>query len=107
MLGLSDTANAVLFYDKDQWEFRIAWNWRDQFLSGTSDGNGENNPVYVESYSQIDVNISYDVTEDLVVFLEGINVTNEYQRRHGRHKNMLISIEDVEPRYNIGLRYNF
>ncbi len=107
LLGLSDTANAVLFYDKDQWEFRIAWNWRDQFLSGTSDGNGENNPVYVESYSQIDVNISYDVTEDLVVFLEGINVTNEYQRRHGRHKNMLISIEDVEPRYNIGLRYNF
>lgn len=107
LLGLSDTANAVFFYDKDEWEVRIAWNWRDQFLSGTVDGNGERNPTYVEAYSQIDINVSYDVTENLVVFAEGINVTNEYQRSHGRHKNNLIGIYDGEPRYNLGVRYSF
>ncbi|RDV26795.1 TonB-dependent receptor [Alteromonas aestuariivivens] len=107
LLGLSDTANAVLFYDKDDWEVRIAYNWRDKFLDATIDGNGERNPTYIEDYSQIDVNISYDINEHLVVFAEGINVTNEYKRSHSRHPNMLIGVYDAEPRYQVGLRYTF
>ncbi|PRO67716.1 TonB-dependent receptor [Alteromonas gracilis] len=107
LLGLSDTANAVLFYEKDEWEVRVAWNWRDKFLSGTIDGNGERNPTYVEAYDQIDVNVRYNVNENLELFVEGINVTGEYQRAHGRHPNMLMGIYDVEPRYNVGVRYSF
>lgn len=107
LLGLSDTANAVLFYENYGWEVRIAYNWRDKFLAGTVDGNGERNPTYVEAYSQIDMNVRYEVNENLEVFLEGINITNEYKRTHGRHPNMLIGIYDAEPRYNIGVRYSF
>ena len=107
LLGLSDTANAVLFYENFGWEVRVAWNWRDQFLSGTVDGNGERNPTYVEAYDQIDVNVRYEINEDLEVFVEGINVTGEYQRSIGRHPNMLMGIYDVEPRYNVGVRYSF
>ena len=105
--GLSDTANAVLFYENFGWEVRVAWNWRDQFLAATVDGNGERNPTYVEAYDQIDVNVRYEINEDLEVFVEGINVTGEYQRTIGRHPNMLMGIYDVEPRYNVGVRYSF
>lgn len=107
LLGLSDTANAVLFYEMDGWEVRAAWNWRDKFLSATVDGNGGQNPTYVEAYDQLDVNVRYAVNENLEVFVEGINVTGEYQRSHQRHPNMLVNIADVEPRYNIGVRYAF
>ena len=107
LLGLSDTANAVLFYENEKWEARAAWNWRDKFLTATADGNGLANPIYNEAYDQLDVNVRYQVNEDLEVFVEGINVTGEYQRTHGRHPNMLIGIYDVEPRYNIGARYIF
>ncbi|TAP42394.1 TonB-dependent receptor [Alteromonas sp. KUL49] len=107
LLGLSDTANAVLFYENEGWEVRAAWNWRDEFLAGTIDGNGGNNPTYIEAYNQLDVNVRYQVTEDLEVFVEGINVTGEYVRSHGRHENMVVGIYDVEPRYNIGARYSF
>ncbi|MEQ3638234.1 MAG: TonB-dependent receptor [Alteromonas sp.] len=107
LLGLSDTANAVLFYENFGWEVRVAWNWRDQFLAATADGNGERNPTYVEAYDQIDVNVRYEINEDLEVFVEGINVTGEYQRSIGRHPNMLMGIYDVEPRYNVGVRYSF
>lgn len=107
LLGLSDTANAVLFYETDKWEVRAAWNWRDRFLTSTTDGNGLANPIYTEAYDQLDLNVRYQVNEDLEVFVEGINVTGEYQRTHGRHPNMLIGVYDVEPRYNIGARYSF
>ncbi len=107
LLGLSDTANAVLFYEMDAWEVRAAWNWRDKFLAATVDGNGGQNPTYVEAYDQLDVNVRYAVNENLEVFVEGINVTGEYQRSHQRHPNMLVNIADVEPRYNIGVRYAF
>lgn len=107
LLGLSDTANAVLFYENEGWEVRAAWNWRDKFLAATVDGNGGQNPTYVEAYHQLDVNVRYQVSENLEVFVEGINVTGEYKRTHGRHENMVIGIYDSEPRYNIGARYNF
>ena len=105
--GLSDTANAVLFYEKDAWEVRLAWNWRDKFFASGFDGNGERNPIYVEEYSQLDASVRYQAMENLEVFVEGINITNEYQRTHGRHPNMLIGVYDGEPRYNVGVRYNF
>ncbi|MEG3766966.1 TonB-dependent receptor [Alteromonas sp. 14N.309.X.WAT.G.H12] len=107
LLGLSDTANAVLFYENDAWEVRAAWNWRDEYLAATIDGNGGENPTYVEAYQQLDVNVRYHVSENLEVFVEGINVTSEYKRSHGRHKNMVVGIYTAEPRYNIGARYTF
>ena len=107
LLGLSDTANVVLFYEMDGWEVRAAWNWRDEFLSATVDGNGNQNPTYVEAYDQLDVNVRYQVNEQLEVFVEGINITGEYQRAHARHQNMVVNIADQEPRYNVGLRYAF
>src|SRR3546814_5202418 len=35
LTGLSDSANAVAFYDKNGIQARVAWNWRDEFLTQT------------------------------------------------------------------------
>ncbi|WP_308365540.1 MULTISPECIES: TonB-dependent receptor [unclassified Microbulbifer] len=107
LLGLSDSFNVVGFYDKNGIQARIAYNWRDDFLTGTFDGNGERNPVYTEAYGQWDLNVSYDVNEDLSVFAEGINVTNETQRLYGRHDKMMIGAIQTGARYNLGVRYSF
>src|SRR5690606_37077340 len=32
LLGLSDTANLMLMYEKYGWSARLAWNWRDEYL---------------------------------------------------------------------------
>jgi TonB-dependent receptor len=103
--GLSDTANLVAFYDKHGIQVRIAYNWRDEFLVDTD--NNLNNPRINEAYSQIDINASYNITEELVVFVEGINITDETQRMHSRHRNELLNAIQTGPRYNIGARYTF
>ncbi len=106
LLGVSDSYNLVAFYDKDGLQMRLAYNWRDDFLQGLNDGQGSN-PVYVEDYGQLDANISYDYNENLTLFVEGINLTDEYTRSYGRHKLMVKNIQQMGPRYNIGLRYKF
>lgn len=107
LLGLSDSANLVGFYDKDGLQARIAYNWRDTFLVNTIHGTGNPNPVYTEAYGQVDVNVSYDINDNLSVFVEGLNVTDEYARAHGRSKLQLLSMTQLGPRYNIGVRYTF
>lgn len=106
MTGLSDTANFVGFYDKDAWQIRVAYNWRDSFLLSRTVGSG-NEPRYVEDYSQIDVSIGYEINDNLSLTLEGINVTGENYRTHGRSKAQLLSLEDLGARYQAGLRYTF
>ena len=60
-----------------------------------------------EDYSQIDFNVSYDITEDLTVSFEGINITDENIRRHGRTSAMLWKLDELGARYALGVRYKF
>ncbi|MCU4677113.1 TonB-dependent receptor [Catenovulum sp. 2E275] len=106
LLGLSDTANLVAIYDKDGLQARIAYNWRDEYLRSSSQGSSRN-PVYVEAYSQIDVNVSYDINDHFTVFAEGLNITGEDRRDHGRSKSQIEYLLDLGPRYQVGARYTF
>lgn len=104
--GLSDSANFVGFYDKYDWQIRAAYNWRDKFLSGRFDGHGAN-PNYTEAYGQLDLTVGYNVTENLSVQFEAINVTDEVVRIHGRNENQLLYATQTGPRYMAGFRYKF
>jgi hypothetical protein len=108
ILGLSDSANAVLFFDKNGWIVRLAYNWRDEFLAGTADGNGIANPVYVEEYGQLDGIVSYTFEEyGVTLFLEGFNLTDEYARTHSRRPEQVEYVTKLGSRYGMGLRWVF
>ena len=103
--GLSDTANLVLMYEKDDFSVRLAYNWRDEFLENANRSAGE--PEFVEAYDQIDMSASYQVNDDFSVSFAGINLTGEDIRKHGRNKNQFTFGEESEPRYELGARYTF
>src|SRR5690625_602242 len=106
--GLSDSANLIGFYENHGFQARIAYNWRDSFLAATAWGtDGSSGPLYVDDYSQIDISLSYDVSDNLSIFLEGINVTEESGRNYGRSTNMVAGWYEGYARYNIGARYTF
>jgi TonB-dependent receptor len=106
LTGLSDTANAVLMYEKFGISARLAWNWRDEFLSAANLGNSRN-PRYVEAYQQFDFSVGYDLNDHLSVSLEAINITGEDIRWHGRSDNQMFRLEDQSARYALGARYKF
>ncbi|MFC7292756.1 TonB-dependent receptor [Hirschia litorea] len=102
LTGLSDSANLVAFYEKNGIQARIAYNWRDEFLLA-----GGNEPTFTEAYGQIDANASYEINPHFTVFVEGLNLTNETTRTHGRYKEQLLSAEQYGPRINFGVRAKF
>ncbi len=106
LLGLSDTANAVLMFEKFGLSARLAWNWRDEFLAAANLGNNRN-PRYVESYQQFDLSVGYDINDNLSVSFEAINLTGEDIRWHGRSERQMFRLEDQFARYAIGARYKF
>jgi TonB-dependent receptor len=104
--GLSDSANLVVFYENDKLQVRVAYNWRDKFLSGRFDGKGPN-PVYTEAYGQLDMSASYKLTDNLTVHAEVINATDGVQRLHGRAKEQVLYVTQTGPRYMFGANYKF
>lgn len=105
--GLSDSYNLIGFYDKYGFQARLAYNWRDKFLTSTIGVSGEpNNPQYVEDYGQLDFSASYEVKQGLTVFVEGINITDEISRVVGRSSGYLNFATQTGARYNFGIRYN-
>jgi TonB-dependent receptor len=104
--GLSDAANVVAFYENYGWGVRLAYNWRDEFLSSRFDGAGAN-PNYTEEYGQYDLNVSYQWGDNLTLQAEAINITDEIQRIHGRTATEALFVTQTGARYMIGARYKF
>ncbi len=106
LLGLSDSANAVLMFEKFGLSARLAWNWRDEYLQNLNVGQWRN-PIYVEAYDQFDLNVGYDINDHISVSFEGVNLLGEDVRWHGRSDKQLWRLEDQGPRYALGARYKF
>lgn len=103
--GLSDTANVVGIYDNFGIQARLAYNWRDDYLMSIT--QGATDARFVEAHSQWDLNVSYEVNENLDVFFEGINLTEEDVRHYSRNTRQLWFAEELGARYQFGARYAF
>ncbi|NJC33043.1 TonB-dependent receptor [Sphingomonas jejuensis] len=102
LAGLSDSANAVLYYDRGGLQARVAYNWRAEFYAG-----GNPNPTYVEDYGQVDASASYEFVPGLTGFVEAINLTNASRRGHRRSDNFVTFSQPGFARYSAGVRFNF
>lgn len=100
--GVSDSANAVLYYDKNGFQARVAYNWRDGFLSGYGF-----DPYYIDAYGQFDVSASWEFKKGLTAFVEGINITKADRRGHMRNDQTVFFAAPGYARYSAGLRYTF
>jgi iron complex outermembrane receptor protein len=107
--GLADSANLVAFYDKHGFEVRVAGNWRDEYL--LQFGQNQNNSqfgaeaTFVNSSLQIDLSTSYQITEQLNVYFEAINLTDETLSTHGRFDNQLLDVFAYGRRFSLGARF--
>ncbi|WP_016953871.1 TonB-dependent receptor [Catenovulum agarivorans] len=106
LTGLGDSRNFVVFYEKDALQMRVALNQRDEFLQTLRNPTG-GDPIFVEDYSQVDMSASYDVSENITIFLEGLNVTGEKVKSKGRFDNHFVSLVDSGARYTFGIRASY
>ena len=116
--GLSKNSyNIAAFYEKNNWQVRLAYNWRSQFLlsigpNGYNGGDGGipwKLPVFSDSYGQLDGSIFYDFTDKFRVGLEATNLTNSYTRQimEQHAGNFTRQVFMSGPRYTLLAQYSF
>ena len=109
--GLSEnTTNMVLFYEKDRISTRVAWNKREGFLTQVQSFRGS--PQYTSDYSQLDAGFSYNITDNISVLVEGINLTDESVDQYNivgpvSRKEQLFIITNSGRRLQAGIRARF
>jgi TonB-dependent receptor len=106
LTGLSDSQNLIVYYEKGPSKIRLAWNHRNGFLQSLVQIQGPE-PTYVRSYQQLDLSASYALNDNVSVFVEGVNITEENVLKHGRYRNQLLLAQQPGARYSLGLRGSF
>ena len=71
------TVNATLFYEKGPLSIRAAYNWRSDFLVTPRDDLFPFSAIYQDASGQLDGTIFYNVTPNIKLGLQGVNLLDE------------------------------
>ena len=107
LIGLSDSANVVGFYETDKYSVRLAANYREEFLFALGQLRATNEPVFVEEYVQWDLSTSYNINDNISLSFEVLNMFGEDVRQRGRYEEQFLFENTQDARYTLGLRVEF
>ncbi|MEG8038853.1 TonB-dependent receptor [Sphingomonas sp. LR60] len=104
--GLSPhSANGSVFYEQYGLSARVSYNWRSDYLRNCRDS--QSRPRNRSSYGQLDFNVSYDFTPNFQVYVQGVNVTNQFIDEWSVIKDRYLLQQETGARYNFGVRAKF
>ena len=82
----------------------MAYNYRTDRLAEVMSSNV---PVYQDSTAYVDVNVSYNIRDNVTIYFNGSNVTGEiedYYFKFAKGKTQYDRQNEFEPRYTLGVR---
>jgi len=104
--NISDISfNGSVFYEANGIQARASVNHRGEYLSSTQGEGGF--AELTDDFTQVDLSLSYDVTDNFAVFGEGQNVLNEQLFVFSERDTFLESFIDNGARWIVGVRGNF
>ncbi|MDO6428540.1 TonB-dependent receptor [Thalassotalea sp. 1_MG-2023] len=106
--GMSeDTYNAVVWYENDTFSARLAWNSRSPRLITAGNAGTGGQSLYQDDYSQVDFNATYNFSEDISFYVNGSNITEEYQQAYIEFEKQKAFQNVYEARWTVGTRVKF
>lgn len=103
--GMSENSyNAVVYYEQYGIQGRLAYNWRSKFLANPEDWGG---PSWIDAYGQLDASLSYDLLENLTVFAEASNLTNNRYSGYVKREDQVNYLERFGTQIALGIRGSF
>lgn len=101
--------NGQLYYENYGFEARASYTWRSKSFAGNFGfGDGAVNRtlgIWNRSYGQLDAQIGYQITEQIGLTLEGINLTKEDQSQYLQYKNLPFTYGSGSQRIMAGVRF--
>jgi iron complex outermembrane receptor protein len=102
-----DTYNLVGWFENDVISARLAYNFRSPRLMATGSDATGHQALYQDDYGQLDLNVTYNLNENLSLYVNGSNITEEFQQTYVGHKDQKAFQNIYEARWALGLRANF
>nr|AIH07623.1 TonB-dependent receptor [uncultured Alteromonadaceae bacterium] len=99
--------NLIGWFESDRFSARIAYNYRSERLVTLRGAAGGMLNVYQAPTTYVDISASYDITDEVSVYLNGSNVTGEYEEYYLDFEDQFGSQNYYEPRYTVGVRARF
>ncbi|WP_029416678.1 TonB-dependent receptor [Brevundimonas bacteroides] len=101
------TANLSLGWENDIFSMRVAGNHRGEVLQGIGDSVIEDR--YRAPFTQIDINLRWNVTEQVQLYVDGVNLTGEKDTRYyvGGRQSLFERVQDFGSTYQVGVRATF
>lgn len=103
--GLSNTYNITGIYEKYGFEGRIVYNWRDKYLAQAN--ASQNGGRYVAAFGQWDATLNYEIRPNLMLTFEALNINREHVVQYIRVPTDVVMYQELDTRYDVGLRYKF
>ncbi|WP_312160467.1 TonB-dependent receptor [Phenylobacterium sp.] len=108
LTGISKTSyNLTLYYETDRWGARGSLNHRTRWYTGRSDSLMSASTRGFEGSTYVDAAAFVNVTDQLQVTLDAINLTNEKDTQFWGQNRYLYNQNQSGTTYMVGLSYKF
>lgn len=108
-LGLPGTAphmfNASLSWENKRFSARVSLNHTSDYLDELGGSSFEDR--YYDKQTFLDANVSYKLMDNLRVFAEANNLTNQPLRYYQGISSRTMQMEYYQARFNLGLKFDF
>ena len=105
VMGASENMlNASAFYENDMFSVRAMYNYRTKWYKGLHSSGTE---LWNDDYGQLDFSTTYNVTENISVVLEAINLTDEKVVEFNTSEDRVLSIYQNGRRFVLGANFRF
>ena len=81
------TANLVGMFEKGDWSFRVAYNWRSRYLVTARDVITPNRPIWSADAGYMDASLFYNITDEIKFGIQGTNLTNTITKTEMQVRN--------------------
>ncbi len=108
-VALPGTSNRVLnttfFYENFGWSIRLNYQWRDAWLDDISyEATGD---IYWQDTARLDLSLRYQLSENISVYADLNNLTDELGVRFRGDKSKPIEVEAFGRRFLTGVKVSF
>jgi len=102
-----NTYNLVGWFENDVLSARLAYNFRSPRLITQGSNATGGQALYQDDYGQLDLNVTWNVTDAVAVYVNGSNITEEFQQTYLEFKDQKAFQNIYEARWSVGARMNF
>jgi len=104
--GLSKQSwNTTLYYSDEKIDVRLSYAWRSRYLAQFSDDFGI--PRFVNAYGQLDFSANYNITPNVSVQLQGLNLTKAQEVDVSSAAYLPYGVDQLDRRILFGVRATF